>query len=90
MKRQKNAEELAARLTAGAIAPLQTVTPAVEEPAVKETQGSKGKKATVAVFLRLPETLHNHLDAKAIARTKELGRGVSVQQVILEILERDL
>lgn len=90
MKRPKDAEELAARLTAGATTPLQMVMPSSEEPTAKAVRGSKAKKETVAVFLRLSEELHSKLDAVAVERTKEAGRGFSVQQVIAEILERNV
>jgi hypothetical protein len=41
---------------------------------------------SVSVFLRLPFDLHSRLEAEAIARTKATGKGVTVQQVILDKL----
>jgi hypothetical protein len=89
MKRNRDADDLAARLTAGATAPLQAVSPVPEIVASGKRQG-KAKEEKAPVFLRLPLQLHEQLDALAVERTKEIGRGVSIQQIILELLEKSL
>jgi hypothetical protein len=102
MKKPKDVTDLAARLTAGATTPLQVVastTPRVTlKPEPKTTQASESAEATpkqkrgssVSVFLRMPSDLHDRAAAIAIERTKQTGKGVTVQQVILEILEQSL
>jgi hypothetical protein len=89
MKRNRDVEALAERLTAGATAPLQVVSPAPEMLASAKPTG-KAKEQKVSVFLRLPLDLHERIDALAVQRTKETGRGVSIQQVIIELLEQSL
>jgi predicted HicB family RNase H-like nuclease len=49
-------------------------------------QPKSRKRGSVAIILRIPPDLHAALDNEAVGRTKETGRGVSVQQVILEKL----
>jgi hypothetical protein len=91
MKKPKDVADLAARLTAGATTPLQVVTPAVPpEPAPTAEPPSAPKRGSVSVFLRLPSALHARVADIATQRTKETGKGVTVQQVILELLERGL
>ena len=41
----------------------------------------------MSVFLRLSPELFAKIDAEAVERTKATGRGVTVQQVIVEKLE---
>lgn len=102
MKKPKDVSDLAARLTAGATRPLQSiaqeVTPApapapVAAAAVDSAPAaanSKAKRGSVSVFLRLPSGLHGRVADIATERTRQTGKGVTVQQVILEYLERSL
>jgi hypothetical protein len=79
MKKPPNVSDLAATLTQAATAPL--VPPAVAaQPAHTRRRGS------IAVMLKIPPDLHARLDHEAVSRTKETGKGVTVQQVILEKL----
>lgn len=82
MKRHKEADDLASRLTNAATAPLI---------ALESGAGVHKRKGvdTVPVFLRISRRLYERLDEAAIARTREKGRGVTVQQVIIDILERN-
>jgi hypothetical protein len=91
MKKPKDVTELASRLASAATTPLVAPAPAptaVEaSPAVlPEKRRKTPKRGTVAVFLRLPQTKYEEYDEEAVRRTKETGRGVSVQQVILDRL----
>jgi hypothetical protein len=87
MKKSKDVEDLASRLSEAAKAPLVGSAPAPQEPT--PTTKTK-KKASVAVLLRLPLELFEKCDAEAVSRTKATGRGVSVQQVIVDKLTRTL
>lgn len=75
------------------------VSPSVnEKPKAEETApapvGAKAKKAkpkepdTVPITLRPSSSLLNKYVLKAAERTREEGRVVSAQQVMLEVLER--
>lgn len=98
MKKPKDVSDLAARLTAGATKPLQTIAPAVTPAAGTTTvdesapaaANTTGKRSSVSVFLRLPSSLHGRVADIATERTKQTGKGVTVQQIILEYLERSL
>ena len=82
MKKAQGVEDLAGRLAEAAAAPLVPVTPVAQD-----NRPAKAKKpSSVSVFLRLPSDLHARLEQEAIARTKATGRGVTVQQVILDKL----
>jgi hypothetical protein len=83
MKKPKDVEELADKLTAAAATPLIPATKA-PPPAAQERPAKRKKAASVSVFLRVPHDLHERLESEAIARTKRTGRGVTVQQIILE------
>jgi hypothetical protein len=74
MKKAQGVEDLAGRLSQAAAAPL--------------LPAKTRKTASISVFLRLPADLHSRLEAEAVARTKATGKGVSVQQVILDRLAR--
>ena len=83
MKRAQGVEDLAGRLSEAAATPLVAVTP------VAQDRPAKAKKTgSVSVFLRLPFDLHSRLEGEAVARTKASGKGVTVQQVILDKLAR--
>lgn len=96
MKKAKNVADLAARLAAAAETPLQAaVAPVVvqeiqvREPVIKKTEAKRGRVAgvgTAPVYLRLPNHLHERLEAIAMERTRETGKGVSIQQVIIDVL----
>lgn len=96
MKKAKNVADLAARLAAAAETPLQApVAPVVvqerplKEPVVKKVEAKRGRVAgigTAPVYLRLPNPLHERLEAMAMERTRETGKGVSIQQVIIDVL----
>jgi hypothetical protein len=91
MKKPKDVSDLAARLTAGATTPLQVVaSTAPNEPTPIPPSTGTAKRSSVSVFLRLPAALHGRVADIATERTKQTGKGVTVQQVILEILERGL
>ena len=89
MKKRHDVDELAKQLTTAVTTPLQKAVQG-ESPETIETRPAqkKQKSDAIPVFLRLPAAMYKHFDAIAIARTKETGRGISVQQVIIEQLER--
>lgn len=84
MKKAKNVADLAGRLTNAATAPLLQVAPVGGE--AQERPRKQVKRGGVSVFLRLPPDLFAQIDAEAVTRTKAKGRGVTVQQVILDKL----
>lgn len=97
MKKPKDVADLASRLANAATTPLvlsaPTVAPGVTaEPtapaavAAMETRRKAPKRTTVPVFLRISQALYDRYDEEAVKRTKETGRGVTVQQVILDRL----
>jgi hypothetical protein len=83
MKKAQGVEDLAGRLSEAATAPL--LSAAVSQQDNRPAPKTK-KTASVSVFLRLPADLHVRLEAEAITRTKATGKGVTVQQVILDKL----
>lgn len=94
MKKRHDVEELAKQLTTAAVTPLQKIVqpapapiPEVVAAPAPVAAKKKAKNTAVPVFLRLPATMYQHFDNIAVARTKKTGRGVSVQQVIIEQLE---
>jgi len=93
MRKPKDVQELASRLTTAVTTPLVAPAPApialaaVEaSPAASEKRRKAPNRATVPVFLRIAQTLYDQYDEEAVRRTKETGRGVTVQQVILDRL----
>ena len=96
MKKAKNVADLAARLAAAAETPLKAAVapvvvhePPVREPVIRKTEVKRGRVAgvgTAPVYLRVPNPLHERLEAIAMERTRETGKGVSVQQVIIDLL----
>jgi hypothetical protein len=65
------------------------IAPAAVEaaPAVLPEKRRKApNRATVPVFLRISQVLYEQYDEEAVRRTKQTGRGVTVQQVILDRL----
>lgn len=93
MKKRHDVDELAKQLTTAVSTPLQKVsqpapTPeAVATPKAEPKKPKKQKVEAIPVFLRLPVSLYERFDNVAVKRTKETGRGVSVQQIIIEKLE---
>jgi hypothetical protein len=90
MKQQKNASDLAARLAAGAAAPLQAIAAIPLENSAHSLPSKDTKQNKVPVYLRLRPDLHSQIDSLVIRRTKETGRGVSIQQIIIELIEAEL
>jgi hypothetical protein len=104
MKKSTNASDLAARIAAAARQPAGTSSvPATqqaslessEEPVAAATPKSvKSKKTklkelpTVPITLRPDSSLWNKFVLKASERTRQEGRVVSAQQIMLETLER--
>lgn len=102
MNKPKDIAELASRLATAATTPLVSPAPVltavpdltqnapIERPiasAPKSTTKRKpAKRATMSLFLRLSKDLYEQYDHEAIRRTKATGRGVSVQQIIIEKL----
>jgi len=101
MKKPKDVADLASRLASAASAPLVVHAPisataeaptisAAEEPPVPQKPRKKApNRGTVPVFLRMSNTLYEEYDREAVRRTKATGRGVTVQQVILDRLEKN-
>jgi hypothetical protein len=105
MKKNSNASDLAARLSAAAKQPagmssvpahIQTAPEPQAKPAVAGSVAApaKAKKTkvkepqTVPITLRPDSSLWNRFVIKASERTREEGRVVSAQQIMLEALER--
>jgi len=97
MKQPRNVDDLAARLTTAATAPLQMLAPASSQnvtapaapPVVKARKVSpKAKAETLGINLRPSRALFGRYVAMAADRSKETGRVVSAQQIMLEVLER--
>ena len=78
MKKRPDIADLAATLSEAASKPLV--------PSAAVPTGSR-KRGSIAVFLKVPPDLHARLDQEAVNRTREAGKGVTVQQVILEKLQ---
>lgn len=74
------------RLEGAATTPLIAPPPIVVAAEAPATM-AKPKAKTTSVFLRVPDELHVYLDGLAMARTRETGRGVTIQQIILEQLD---
>jgi hypothetical protein len=87
MKKAQGVDDLAGRLTEAASAPL---VPSAPVAAVQDNRPARTPKKTgsVSVFLRLPSDVHARLESEAVTRTKATGKGVTVQQVILDKLAR--
>lgn len=75
-------------------APLADEAEPVEAKPAEKTASPKPKvrktpnRRSVSVFLRMSDQLFEEYDKEAVRRTKATGRGVTVQQVILERLEQ--
>ncbi len=97
MKKPKDVADLANRLANAASTPLMAPIPITSVPVApptsdlappsQEPRKKAPNRGTVPVFLRMSQTLYDEYDREAVRRTKAIGRGVTVQQVILERLE---
>ena len=85
------APDSVAATTAEAPAPKARAAKPDEDTAARPATSNKPRRQpnrqSVSVFLRLSQTLYEQYDREAVRRTKETGRGVTVQQVILDQLE---
>jgi hypothetical protein len=105
MKRNRDADELAARIAAAANQPAAIMASPAKVPAEPEvttesdqTASSKPKRKpkrarlpdgdTVGISLRPHRTLLSRYVLKAADRTRETGRVISAQEIMLEVLER--
>ena len=98
MKKNRDADALAARISAAVSQPAGALlSPASlqheshEVPAIRETQRSRAKQNepdTVPITLRPSSSLLNKYVLKASERTREEGRVISAQHIMLEVLER--
>lgn len=105
MKKNRDANDLAARIAAAASRPAGMSSAVAPELASSQSASKapvtapfasrpKGKKAkadvsdTVPITLRPNSALLNRYVLKASERTREEGRVVSAQQIMLEALER--
>ena len=85
MKKPKDVTDLASRLSQAATTPL--VSAAIQESVAIPVKPRKApNRGSVSVFLRVPPELFKQFDEEAMSRTKATGRGVTVQQVILDKL----
>jgi hypothetical protein len=83
----KNVDTLEEKLAKAAATPLVPPPVARIEVAVKPSK-RKAAADTVPVFLRLDRSVFARYNELAVARTRETGKGVSVQQIIAERLEQ--
>ncbi len=107
MKKNRDADELAARIAAAASQP-PTVLAAPElasevtehsfdaikneqppKPIRRQKETRQADVDTVPISLRPHRTLLNRYIIAAAERTREEGRVISAQQIMLEVLERD-
>lgn len=84
MKTAKGITDLAATLTAAASASLVAPAPTVEKTAKKVA----GEGGTMQMTLRPARSLYALYVGKAAERSKQEGRNVSVQEIMLEVLEK--
>ena len=84
MKTAKGITDLAATLTAAASASL--VAPA--SPVEKTVKKIVGEGGTMQMTLRPARSLYALYVGKAAERSKQEGRNVSVQEIMLEVLEK--
>ena len=106
MKKNKDSSDLAARLAAAASQPVGAkavppaapilVSPAPEAkvsagaPARSKTKKVKPEQDTVPITLRPSSALLTKFVLKASERTREEGRVISAQQIMIEALERSV
>lgn len=85
MKPAKGLTDLAASLTAAASAPL---VPSVAVAAPKPAKKAVAEGGTMQMTLRPARTLHALYVDRAAERSKAEGRTVTVQEIMLEVLEQ--
>lgn len=98
MKPNRDAAALAASLTSAANAPLPlperpaAPIPVSAEPAAPAKANRKPKLVveTVGITLRPDRELLQHYTLAAAERTKKEGKVISAQQIMLEVLEREM
>ena len=88
MKAAKGVTDLAATLSAAASAPL-VATPAAT-PTTKAGKKAAGEGGTMQMTLRPSRSLYARAVDLAAERSKEEGRSVSVQEIMLEVLEKGI
>ena len=97
MKKNRDSSDLAARIAAAASQPAGRGSvpkpPPAAAPAPMPSKPKKTKPAepdTVPITLRPSSALLNKFVIKASERTREEGRVVSAQQIMIEALERSV
>jgi hypothetical protein len=90
MKPNRDANELAARLTSAASQAVPLPKPQMEATEKKTASRQGGNKRTVGISLRPSQALLNRYILEAAKRTQKTGRVVSAQQIMLEVLEKGL
>jgi hypothetical protein len=94
MKKPKDVADLASRLASAASTPLVAPPPVETAPVAPKAplrtaapvKRKAPQRSTVPVFLRISQDLYDQYDDEAVRRTKATGRGVTVQQVIIDKL----
>ena len=86
MKRPADVEDLTARLKTASSAPLVQPSPQIARSTEENPTRAKKAAASKPVFLRVPGELYGQYEAEATKRTRATGKGVTVQQVMLEKL----
>ena len=86
MKKLRSVEDLGANLTAAAVTPL--VAPAQPAQATSAPAKKRAAAETQQMTLRPKTALVARYVDLAAERSKQLGRTVTAQQVMLEVLER--
>jgi hypothetical protein len=90
MKPNRDANELAARLTSAASKPVPLPKTHTEATEKKTAPRKDGNKRTIGISLRPSQALLNRYTLEAAKRTQETGRVISAQQIMLEVLEKGL
>jgi hypothetical protein len=86
MQKPKDVQDIAASIRTAAATPVQAVP---QLRTIQKTEKPvKAKSASIPVFVRVPVDLHAELEREATTRTKQTGKGVTVQQIILERTRR--
>lgn len=99
MKPNRDARELAARLSSAAAQPVPLPIPSVEAQSASPPQSAAHSPAplpvkplidTIAMTLRPSRSLLQRYTMAAAERTQKEGRVCSAQQIMIEVLERGL
>jgi hypothetical protein len=86
MKKPVDVEDVTAKLKAASSAPLVQPSPQLVRLTEEKPPLAKKAAASKPVFLRVPGELYGQYEAEATKRTRATGKGVTVQQVMLEKL----